>query len=397
VNVKAPPPITGSLKNFLWRPGSFALCVGLACSKPTGGSPAPTSVSARAVASAASHVVAAEEQSSASAFALVARPNGLHLIWASAAPGPDWLYEAELGNSGERRYAARPLKVAAHTLGKVTDLAATSWGGQLALAWLEQGASEARAQASVYDADKAPAVLDLGPAALVAEAARGNIAIAPEPERGRALVLWRGLEAPCVNAQTGPCTGFTFRRIGNGVADATGLPLSVPVPCASHSVQLATAAGRFHYGVCTREGADPLTTMFSIQYDPEYARAEPLLKGCTPLGTVDAGDRAWLVGDCHGKRRAVPVPLMDEKVEVESIDHPTISCTAQRLELRQGRFALRLREPRAGLEAVLPAGFVPTGARAGWSGSTLLTVFKVGPRLETRAYGCRDGKLEPLP
>lgn len=396
MNVKAPVSVADSLKAFLRLPLlALALC-GLACSKPTTSPPGPTSASARAVASGASHVVAGDEQSSASAFALIAKPNGLHLVWANAAPGPDWLYEAELSQGGERRGVARALQVPAHTLGKVTDLVATSWGEQLALAWLEQGASEARAQARVYDGGKSPALLDLGPAALVAEAARGNIAIAPEPDRARALVLWRGLEAPCVSAQAGPCTGFTFRRIGNAVADATGLPLSVPVPCASHSVQLATAAGRFHYGVCTREGTEPLTTMFSIQYDPEYARAEPLLKGCTPLGTVDAGERAWLLGDCHGKRRAVPVPLMDEKVEVESIDNLAMSCTAQRLELRQGRFALRLREPRAGLEAVLPASFVPTGARAGWSGSTLLTVFKVGPRLETRAYGCRDGKLEPL-
>jgi hypothetical protein len=368
----------------------------LACSKPTSGPPAP-SRSAPPVLSGASRIVAAEEQSSASAFALVTKPSGLQLIWASAAPGPDWLYEAELAHTGALRKSARRLSVPPHTLGKVTDLVATSWAEQLALAWLEQGESEARAQASVFDGTRPPVLLDLGPAALVAEAARGNIAIAPEPERARALVLWRGLEAPCVNAQAGPCTGFTFRRVGSNVADTTGLPLSVPVPCASHSVQLATAAGRFHYGVCTREGSDPLTTMFSIQYEPEYARAEPLLKGCTPLGTVDAAERVWLIGDCHGKRRAVPVPLMDEKVQPENIDNLVTSCTAQRLELRQGRFALRLREPRAGLEGLFPAALVPTGARVGWTGSTLLTVFKTGPRLETRAYGCRDGKLEPLP
>lgn len=372
------------------------LCVVLACGKPTGTAPAP-SASAPPLPSRTSRIVVPDEQSSASAFALVAKPDGLHLIWASRAPGPDWLYEAELGQSGELRGSARRLTVPAHTLGRVTDLSATSWGEQLALVWLEQGEREARAQASVFDATKPPTLLDLGPAALAAEAARGNIAIAPEPERGRALVLWRGLEAPCVTAQSGPCTGFSFRRIGSAVADATGLPLSVPVPCASHSVQLATAAGRFHYGVCTRQGAEPLTTMFSIQYDPEYARAEPLLEGCMPLGTVAVAERVWLLGDCRGKRRAVAVPLMDEKVETENIDNLSTSCTAQRLELRQGRFTLRLREPRAGLEGVLPASYVPTGARAGWTGSTLVAVFKAGARLETRTYGCRDGKLEPLP
>jgi hypothetical protein len=137
--------------------------------------------------------------------------------------------------------------------------------------------------------------------------------------------------------------------------------------------------------------------MFSIQYDPEYARAEPLLKGCLPLGTIDIDQRAWLVGDCKGHRRAVLVPLADERVEPENIDAPQISCTAQRAEISQGRFRLALGSARAGLEAVLPPTFAPTGARVGWTGSTLVAVYANGVQLETRTFACRRGKLEPLP
>jgi hypothetical protein len=371
----------------------FGLALG--CDKPK--TPAPLPNASVQVERRLSHALTSEEQSSATAFDLFARPDGLHVAWASAAAGADWLREAELGQGGELRGAVRRLSVPPHALGKISDLAVTGVGEQLALAWLEQGEKEARAQATLSTPGSPAPLLDLGPAALVSQAARGNIAIAAEPERARALVLWRGLPAPCVQAQQGPCTGFTFRRIATNVAETTGLPLSVPVPCASHSVGLATAPGRFHYGVCTREGSDPVTTMFSIQYDPEYARAEPLLKGCLPLGTLDVEGRAWLIGDCHGKRRASPVPLMDEKVDSESIDALAVTCTAQRLELRQGRFALRLREPRAGLESVLPQSLVPTGARVGWTGSTLVAVYPVGARLETQAYACRDGKLQPLP
>jgi hypothetical protein len=162
-------------------------------------------------------------------------------------------------------------------------------------------------------------------------------------------------------------------------------------------VELATSPGRFYYGVCTREGSQPVTTMFTIQYQPEYARAEPLLKGCVPLGTLDVEGRPWLIGDCHGKRKAVPVPLMDERVEAEDLDAMTLSCTPQQLELRRGKLALRLREPRAGLEAVVPATLAPTGARVGWSGTSLLAVFRAGDALHTRSYACRAGKLQPLP
>jgi hypothetical protein len=242
----------------------------------------------------------------------------------------------------------------------------------------------------------APALLDLGPAAISAESARGNLKLVAELAQTRALVMWRGLAAPCVDPQASSCVGFTFRRLRAGSSETTGLPLSVPVPCASHSVQLAVSAGRFHYGVCTREGTDPVTTLFSIQYQPEYARAEPLLKGCLPLGTVDVDAQPWLIGDCHGKRKAVPVPLSDEKVQPDYIDALQISCTPERALLRQGRFALTLREPRADLQAILPASLLPNGARAGWTGKSLVVAFLAASRLTTRTYVCRAGTLQPL-
>jgi len=353
-------------------------------------------VPSAAAAVAAPRLISSDELSSASAFELVAKPDGLRLVWAAAAESAGWLFEAELGHDGAPRAAPKRVPVPARTLGKVTDLAATFVGDDLALAWLEQGKNEARAEATLVGGAAPPALLDLGPAALVATSARGNLEIAAEPERQRALVMWRGLEAPCVDPQASSCVGFTFRRVQKGSAEVTGLPLSVPVPCASHSVQLAVSAGRFHYGVCTRDGKQPLTTMFTIQYEPEYARAEPLLLGCLPLGTIEAGGRPWLVGDCHGKRKVVTVPFSDEKVAPESLDAPQISCTPERAELRQGRFVLTLREPRADLQAVLPPSYLPTGARAGWTGKSLVVAFANGSRLETRTFACRGAKLEPL-
>jgi hypothetical protein len=136
--------------------------------------------------------------------------------------------------------------------------------------------------------------------------------------------------------------------------------------------------------------------MFSIQYDPEYARAEPLLKGCLPLGTLEVAGEPWLVGDCHGKRRAARVPVGDEKVQVEPIDAPSITCTPQRAELRQGRFVLQLREPRANIQAALPESFAPTGARAAWTGTTLVAAYLSGAELQIRAFACQGGQLRAL-
>ncbi|RYZ08326.1 MAG: hypothetical protein EOO73_07695 [Myxococcales bacterium] len=334
--------------------------------------------------------------SSSSAFELVASSQGLRLLWALESSAAGWLQLAELGQDGAPRAAPRSLPVPARTLRKVTDLAAAQVGEELALAWLEQGNSEARAIATFTAEGASVQLMDLGAAALVAESARGNLALVAEPEQGRAVAMWRGLTAPCISPQPAPCTAFTFRRLRPGSAEATGLPLSVPVPCASHSVQLSASNGRFQYGVCTREGAEPVTTMFSIQYEPEYARAEPLLKGCLPLGTVEAGERPWLIADCHGKRRAAPIPGLDEQVVAEPLDAPQITCTPERAEVRQGRFVLQLREPRARLESVLPASFVPSGGRAGWTGRSLVVASVTSGRLEARAFACLDGKLQPL-
>lgn len=375
--------------------GCWALLSALACSKLSKTDAAPVA-SAVNVPLGSPHVIATEALSSSSAFDLVAHAEGLELLWASSKSTTGWLQQAGLAQDGTLRAPARSLPVPARALGSVTDLTATFVGDELALAWIEQGKTEARAVATSVAGTAPPALLDLGPAALSAESARGNIAIVAEREQGRTLVMWRGLEAPCVEPQSAPCVGFTFRRVRAGAAETSGLPLSVPVPCASHSVELAVSAGRFHYGVCTREGADPVTTMFSIQYTPEYARAEPLLKGCLPLGTVDVAGQPWLVADCHGKRRAVPVPLSDEKVQPEYVDALAISCTPEHAELRQGRFVITLREPRADLQAILPASLLPTGARAGWTGKSLVVAYWASSRLETRAYACRGGTLQPL-
>lgn len=380
--------------------GSGLLSLGfalVACSKPpSGNAVASTAPSASAAPVDAPHVVTSEPLSSATAFELTLREGGLRLVWASAESGAAWLRSVDLAQDGRPTLPPQKPAVPARGLGKLTDLSAASLGEELALAWIDQGKTEARAEAMVVSG-AAPGLLDLGPAALSAESARGNIVLAAEREKARAMVMWRGLEAPCVDPKsTSPCVGFTFRRIRAGAAETTGLPLSVPVPCTSHSVELAVSQGRFHYGVCTREGADPVTTMFSIQYDPEYARAEPLLKGCLPLGTVEVSGQPWLIADCHGKRKAATVPLTDERVQTEYVDAPQISCTAERAELRQGRFVLTLREPRADLQAILPPALLPTGARAGWTGKTLVVAYLAGSRLETRAFACRNGTLHAL-
>jgi hypothetical protein len=39
---------------------------------------------------------------------------------------------------------------------------------------------------------------------------------------------------------------------------------------------------------------------------------------------------------------------------------------------------------------------LPNGARAGWTGKSLVVVYLAASRLTTRTYACRAGTLQPL-
>jgi hypothetical protein len=237
-------------------------------------------------------------------------------------------------------------------------------------------------------------VFDLGAAAIAAVSARGNVAIAAEQDG--ALVFVRGIATECSGRGSQSCTTFSFQRLRTGQVELMGRDLSVPLPCVSNAAQLVTTAGRFHYGVCSLERRQPVTTVFSIQYQPEYARADALLRGCKPFGMLQVDDEPWLVGNCDGKRRAVRIPFGDEKPETEDIDALRISCTHNSLRLEQAGFRLTLGAPQARLELLLPASMLPCGARAAWTGASLIVVTGNVSRLETSTYVCRERRLQPL-
>ena len=173
-------PLSFRLLVLAFASASSLALVGCNRCSSTGTAPSP---SASVTALAAPHVIATDELSSPSAFELVANADGLHLLWANAKQAPGWLQQADLAQAGTVR-ARRSLPVPARTLGKVTDLSATFVAEGLALAWVEQGANEARAAATLLVDTGPPALVDLGAAALSAESARGNIAIVAEQARG---------------------------------------------------------------------------------------------------------------------------------------------------------------------------------------------------------------------
>ncbi len=336
------------------------------------------------------------------AFDVVPSRSGATLVFVEAAPRRT--VRLDLDASGAVQ--GRPLAALDGSAmpGEPSDLGAAWVGSTLALAWVERVGPKARVRASLARPDAVnaaapPKVLELGSAWLGPRTARGNLVVAARGDR--ALVFARGEETACGDPGQKSCFGFAFHELEAERAVATGLPLTVPVPCTDHSAMLAVVGDRFHYGVCTDTGKAPMTTLFTIERNPEYARADRLLEGCKPSGTLVFGGAAWLIGDCQGSRRAVRVAGRNDPLEFIELRTVRLECATDGARLRAPGFDLVLDEPRAGLEAVLPVELAPAGSRVAWSGRALVVASTGGGALGVTRYRCDGGRLAqeavPLP
>lgn len=318
------------------------------------------------------------------AFELISTFDGAKLVWVEAkARGA--LKEQALTRMGELKGRPRELVGGNVDRGRMTDLAAAQLDRGVLIAWVEQMGEEARAQLAFSDEKTPPQLVDLGPAWTTNKTVRGNLAVAGA--RDFALAFLRGRQEPCAEGQS-ECFGFSLYRIDAGAAkSARGLPLSVPVPCSQHSTVLAVVNGRWHYGICTVQGDKPVTTVFSIQFDPEYAAAEQLLEGCRPLGFFEHEGQAWLSGDCEGERRATRVS--GEKRVAQPLGGLAPRCVNGRVELGRAGFSHRLGKPEGGLEVLLGPPWVTESARAVWTGKSLLVATERGARVHLTRYVCR--------
>jgi hypothetical protein len=324
-----------------------------------------------------------------SGFELTSAASGATLVWAPFDHKDGSLRKVELDASGAFAGTASAALEPGAVTGEATDLTAAWVNQRLALAWVERDGAKARVRAAWAGAAQAP--FELGPAWSGPRTARGNVAIAARAER--ALIFARGDEAVCVDPNRHGCFGFGFHELSAERAEKSGLPMSVPVPCADNSVELAVVRARFHYGVCTDTGERPVTTMFTIERDPDYARADPLLEGCKPAGTFLWHEAAWLVAECEGGRRAVRLGARDEAPEYLDLHALRLECRGGAASIRAPSLDLLLDEPRAALGALLPIELAPAGARAVWAGRALVVATSFADHVQLASYACDGDKL----
>jgi hypothetical protein len=333
------------------------------------------------------------------AFDLAPAPGGAVLAWAPAGGGRlQWeRFDADgkpVAGEGARAHVAG---VGA----AVTDLVLAANGADIALAWTEASSAPPTLRAAWSSSAGEARTFELGASFSGEGANRGALALVGR-ERG-ALLLARGLEAPCSDTRERACSAFHFFEIAPEAARPTGLSLTVPNPCAAHSAQLVSAqrapggeAGPFEYAICAGPAGASALTVFSIQPSPAYAAAEEALAGCAPLGAGRFGGEATFVASCGRQRRSVSVSADGGALVARNLDERGLICDASGALLRFGNRWLRPSEPLGRLELLLNDDLAPTGARAVWTGAALLVAQASERQLSLRRYGCGNRQLLEL-
>jgi hypothetical protein len=282
----------------------------------------------------------------------------------------------------------------------IDEVVAATLGEQLAVSWLEHGATGGQLRGMTRkllqagDAVASPMGDILAPYATP----RGNLSLATSD--GRFLALTRARPTPCADSTQRDCVGFYFFRLEPAGNNRSGPPLAVPEPCAQNAVSFAVSGARWYYGVCSRETGKPVTTVFSIQNNPAYyARADRVLEGCLPIGAVAIGDDLVVAGDCAGTLRAVRLGGGDADSREVRVDRLEAVCQAGKPLIRQlgpDGLQLPLSGRRDRLEAFLPANFNLPQARAVWTGETLLVAGLLGSGMTLKGYRCDSTLLREV-
>lgn len=390
-----------------WRICALGLLAVVSCKPRPTGSHAPNAASASAAAASGAGLASGQVSRhgvGAGAFDLVTTEGGAALVWAPDGGAELWLSLLDEQGAERRReplFRASGDASAAPTGSRIAEVAAVARRHELAVAWLEQTGGAARSRAivrAISDSGSAPRVLEIGAVLTPVSTPRGNLAISSTNERF--LVLSRGKQDDCVDATEHDCVEFGFHRLEASSASAQGLPLSVPLPCDQNSVSFAVAGSRWYYGVCSRATGKSVTTLFSIQTEPEYARADRILDGCLPLGALAQGGDLLVVGDCGGERRGVRVRGGNAETSDLRVDRLDAVCDAGHPLLHQlgpSGLSLSLDGPRDRLEAFLPPNLAAAASRAAWTGQTLLVAQTSGGKITLKGYQCDSTLLREVP
>jgi hypothetical protein len=276
------------------------------------------------------------------------------------------------------------------------EVRAAAGGGRVGVAWVDRDAFT-RASYATVGPDTGEA---FAPRQKLADLSlethpRGAIAVAASSD-GTLDVMFRRRDADCppatareLSTQVG-CAQLSLSRLEPSASGREGIGLAVPDPCREPIVGYVFADGTWHYAVCSHASARSIVTTYAISFDPQYARAEKTLEGCTPRGLSPLAGGVVTTGRCGELETALV--LRDSGRELARGDTASIevACREGLPVIAYGAvFERQLLGAADRLEAILPAAIAPEGSRAVWTGEALLVATALGAEVALRRYECR--------
>lgn len=285
----------------------------------------------------------------------------------------------------------------------VLALEAASQGGKVALVWISKHHMDYDAGAAVGDIStlkfSKPVVLarDL-PEDMPANHAQIRAALS---DSGEGVVMVRGPDTKCPQSgASSRCASFISGRL-DGSRFRSRMPLVVPSPCERPLTQGVFYAQSWYYGVCSTESGTARTTIYSINFEPEYAAAKSFESGTEGLDLVRAAGGVVALDARQGEHAAHRFG----KEEKDEVTWPATSrgvfCNGETPVMhlsRSGKADERtlVKKPLAGPESAI-APWLPDAlrkkphVRAVWTGSALLIADMAAGEIRLARHQCREG------
>lgn len=383
----------------------FALCllgfvvVLAACSEPPPPEPVPALPPIERAA-----IISPRRIASSSAFDLVAVPRGAIFVWGQPTRMGGGVRAAKLDAMGtvERPdiiVYAPPLSPTGTSAERIAadalEISAAAAGGRIGVVWVGREQTVLTIEAALGDlnGDAFSPRLVLGPTSRDRTGGRGHVATAVAPD-GRVFALARLADAPCEDGRT--CGALSVFSLRPDAATPSAPGLAVPAPCERSAVGMGFAQGKFHYAVCGSPGAERGTTLYSVQPEAQYARADTVLPGCSPIGFFVAHEEIVIPAECTGGHAGVRLWREAGGMRPISLDRTAVRCEGATPVLTATGtpdLAIKLDQPMSGIEALLPAHVAPAGSRAVFTGRSVLVASSLGGEVTVHRFECEAGNL----
>lgn len=326
------------------------------------------------------------------AYDILPAPEGGLLVWGDA--DTQSLAWRALGPDGTAQPDVERLPSSG---GVIAEVRGKSSGRRVGLSWVVTSEGVSR----VYSAVSVDGGRHIGPASPHGQSARasartgGRLAVAAD-EHGSVALTYRLSRGPC---EVGTCDRYRREVIGKKALGVVRTQEARVVPNAcQHMLEGSLYRdGTWYYGVCRRTPRAE-HTVFAIRPSLSYAAAfTEAGAGCERAWLAPLDREVAVVSRCADGVQLVTLDRMGRRTLELRDARRRVVCEAGRPVLHIGRGelfrTLHLAKALAQVHPLLPEATADAGARAIWTGETLVVAFAADRQLRMRRFRCVGRRL----